>query len=149
MGQSLRQRIYSSVRTLSTAVSSKDVPMQPLPACSVKQSGSWSILPGVLYPYYRQSRERLRGHMFGRGWAVLCVLSLIYILWSKFTRHKSNKNVFNLLHICWNNMTAASIWEKKTVRKPTCRSERINMHNGKRILLVQYLRDSVMRFLTN
>ena len=42
------------------------------PACAVRQSGSYRV-------YFKQSRERLSGQIFGRRRGVLSVLTLIYV----------------------------------------------------------------------
>ena len=64
---------------------------------------------GVLYLYYSQSRERLRGHIFGRHWGVLCVLS--------------RSNIYSLLCLkCFSFMgtvTYSYWWKRKFFVKKT------------------------------
>ena len=73
------QRIYISDRTHSTPQRLPDMCLtQPLPALSNSQ------VVGVVYSMYTTDRAG-RGwvkHMLGRCSGMLCVLSLIYILWN-------------------------------------------------------------------
>ena len=75
-------------------MSSKDVPMQPLPDSSVRQSGSRSILPGVLYISILQAEQ---GEVASKTTKLVLLDSLLqetaHIVRSLYLQEPTGKNL--------------------------------------------------------